>query len=314
MITTVLGDIEPGALGFCQSHEHLSIRGEALPSGAPGGAIDDPEKSGQELALYHNAGGSAVVDAQPLGCGRDAPMLASISRGSGVHVIASTGFHRMVYYSGDHWIHRIGEDRLRSVFIAELTGGLYVPGDRNFPGEQCGSRAGQIKAALDPGEWDAQRHKLFNAAAGAAVETGRALMVHIEKGSDPLALADFLYQAGADLRRAIFCHLDRSVEDLGIHRELCERGLNLEYDTIARYKYHGDDKETGIILAMLEAGWERQLLLSLDVTRARLRCYGGEPGLSYILDKFIPLLRSRGVSEGQIQLFFHENPRRLFNH
>jgi phosphotriesterase-related protein len=314
MITTVLGDIEPGALGFCQSHEHLSIRGDALPPGAPGGAIDDPEKSGQELALYHNAGGSAVVDAQPPGCGRDALMLASISRGSGVHVIASTGFHRMLYYAGDHWIHRFGEDRIRSIFITELTEGMYIHCDRNSPEERCGSRAGQIKAALEPGAWDAQGQKLFNAAAGAAVETGRALMVHIERGSDPLALADFLLKVRADLRHTIFCHLDRSVEDLGIHRELCERGLSLEYDTIARYKYHGDDKETGIILAMLEAGWEKQLLLSLDLTRARLRCYGGEPGLPYILETFIPLLRRRGVSEGQIRLFFHENPRRLFNH
>jgi phosphotriesterase-related protein len=241
-------------------------------------------------------------------------MLASISRASGVHVIASTGFHRTLYYPGDHWIHRLGEERLRSVFITELTGGMYIHCDRDFPEERCGSRAGQIKTALEPGAWNAQEQKLFAAAAGAAVETNRALMAHIEKGSDPLALADFLYKAGVDLRRAIFCHLDRSVGDLGIHRELCARGISLEYDTIARYKYHGDDKETGIILAMLDAGWEKQLLLSLDLTRARLRCYGGEPGLPYILETFIPLLRRRGVSEGQIGLFFHENPRRLFNH
>jgi phosphotriesterase-related protein len=102
------------------------------------------------------------------------------------------------------------------------------------------------------------------------------------------------------------------VADTAVHRELCARRITLEYDTVCRPKYHDDEREAAIITEMLEAGYEKQILMSLDTTRVRLRSYGGSPGLSYILDEFIPLLRRRGVSETQIESFFRENPARIF--
>jgi phosphotriesterase-related protein len=63
---------------------------------------------------------------------------------------------------------------------------------------------------------------------------------------------------------------------------------------------------------MLDAGFEDNLLIGLDTTRARLRAYGGTPGLSYILDKFIPFLNARGVTPEQVQKFFVYNPARAF--
>jgi phosphotriesterase-related protein len=63
---------------------------------------------------------------------------------------------------------------------------------------------------------------------------------------------------------------------------------------------------------MTEAGFAGQLLMSLDTTRARLRAYGGSPGLCHILENFIPLLKHRGLGEEQIRMFFVENPARAF--
>jgi phosphotriesterase-related protein len=305
-IATVSGDIKPETLGFCQSHEHLSIAGE-YPA-----RIDDREKSCRELDLYRRAGGQAVVDAQPLGCGRDASMLRTISEKSGVHIIASTGFHRMIFYPEGHWIYSTGADALTRLYLTELTGGMYIDGDAIFPEKQIDCRAGQIKAALDAGEFTPQYQKVFTAAAESARESGSALMVHIEKDSDPLALSDFLSRQGVSLNRVIFCHMDRAVPDIGVHREICTRGISLEYDTIGRPKYHDNEQEARIILKLLKAGYEKQLLMSLDTTRARLRSYGGNPGLDYILVSFIPLLLSKGVTEGQLRLFFVENPGRIF--
>jgi phosphotriesterase-related protein len=106
--------------------------------------------------------------------------------------------------------------------------------------------------------------------------------------------------------------MDRAVTDMAVHREICARGISLEYDTIGRPKYHDDGQEARIILEILNAGYEKQLLMSLDTTRARLRSYGGVPGLDYILNNFNPLLLSNGVAEGQLRLFFVENPGRIF--
>jgi phosphotriesterase-related protein len=309
-ITTVLGDIVPSELGFCQSHEHLSV---VFPESAGAGQnIDDPEKSLAELKTYHSAGGRAVVDAQPVGCGRDAAILVRISRQSGTHVIASTGFHKMTYYPQGHWIFSSSEDKLISLFIDELEGGMYTDDEAGFPRRQGGGRAGQIKTALDTEGLSPQYQKLFSAAAEAAKKTGCALMVHIERGSDPLSLADFLEKRGIPPDRVIFCHLDRAVQDISLHKELCRRGIYLEYDTIGRPKYHDDEKELEIIQKLLQGGCERQLLLSLDTTRARLRSYGGAPGLSYIIETFVPRMREKGISEARIRLFFTENPARVF--
>ncbi|MDR2364060.1 MAG: hypothetical protein LBD65_06555 [Spirochaetaceae bacterium] len=312
IITTILGDIAPSELGFCQSHEHLCIAGTGNFPVKGEERIDDPEKSREEAALYRKAGGDALVDAQPVGCGRGAVMLRDISQKSGIRIIASTGFHKMIYYPEGHWIYTARTDDLARLFIEELREGMYLDGDRAYPQKKGIGRAGQIKTALDSEGLTPRYQKLFAAAAAAAKVSGCALMVHIEKGSDPLGLSDYLFKQGLALERLIFCHLDRAVADTAVHRELCARGITLEYDTVGRPKYHDDDREAALITEMLEAGYEKQILLSLDTTRARLRSYGGTPGLSYILESFIPLLRRRGISDSQIGTFFKENPARIF--
>jgi phosphotriesterase-related protein len=311
IITTVSGDINPSVLGFCQSHEHLSIARSFHTAGLQQ-YIDDPEKNISELMLYYSAGGRALVDAQPVGCGRDAEMLARISKKSGVHIIASTGFHKLSFYYENHWLHSAGEDELRDLFISELNQGMYLDGDTAFPSRQGSIKAGQIKTALDTENLSPRYQKLFTAAAEAAKAADCAFMVHIERDSDPLQLAGFLARLGLPGDRIIFCHLDRAVTDINVHKEICEQGIYLEYDTIGRPKYHDDEKEIAIILELLKAGYEKQLLMSLDTTRSRLASYGGAPGLAYILNVFIPMLLQKGITETQIREFFIENPVLVF--
>jgi phosphotriesterase-related protein len=239
-------------------------------------------------------------------------MLRDIAEKSGVRIIASTGFHKLTYYPEGHWIHTAGADKLTGLFITELRQGMYPDGDTAYPETQGPSRAGQIKTALDSEGLSPRYQRLFDAAAAAAVACGCALMVHIEKGSEPLGLSEHLCKLGVDPERLIFCHMDRAAADMALHREICARGITLEYDTIGRPKYHDDEREAEIITEMLEAGYEQRILMSLDTTRARLRSYGGSPGLSYILESFIPLLRRSGVSEAAVRAFFVDNPARMF--
>ncbi|MDR1128878.1 MAG: hypothetical protein LBL20_06160 [Treponema sp.] len=322
IITTVLGDIASRDLGFCQSHEHLFIRRGHSAEVNPVLCIDDFSKSLAELEAYYHAGGRALVDAQPPGCGRDPGALMELSRRSGIQIIASTGFHRMLYYPEDHRIFTAGADELARFFLAELNEGMYMeesriptgfePAAGIAAGPRNPGRAGQIKTALEAGAFDRQSQKLFTAAAAAAVESGCAVMVHVERDAVPTALADFLLKEGLAPARLIFCHLDRAVEDLGVHRELCRRGAYLEYDTIGRPKYYSDKREAEIVLELTEAGFSEQILMALDTTRARLGAYGGSPGLCHILESFIPLLKSRGLTEEHIQMFFVKNPAGAF--
>jgi phosphotriesterase-related protein len=272
--------------------------------------------SARELCLFREAGGGAIVDAQPLGCGRDADILGELSEKSGIHIIASTGFHKVSYYSPGHWIYEIQKEKLALLFTEEIEHGMYAGGDTTFPEKQCGRRAGQIKSAFDTCGLNGQYTKCFEAAVIAAKSTGAALMVHIENGSVPQdvhSLADFIESKGLQPERVIFCHLDRAVRNTCLHREIACRGFNLEFDTICRPKYHATAAEISFILSFLEAGFETQLLMSLDTTKARLFSYGGSPGLDYILKRFVPVLLSKGVNRTLIELFFKTNPARIFN-
>ena len=108
------------------------------------------------------------------------------------------------------------------------------------------------------------------------------------------------------------CHVDRQATDYSVHEAVARTGAYLEYDTVARYKYHDDESEVALIRHMLSLGCGSRLLISLDTTAARLRRYGGAPGMDYILRSFLPMLARAGVSGSEIHDITHSNPRRLF--
>lgn len=312
-IQTVTGAIAPEDLGFCQSHEHLCLLDGQSARCNPALRIDDLEASALELEDYFQAGGRAVVDAQPVGCGRDAEFLKKVSARSGVNIIASTGFHKLIFYPENHWIFSWTEERLAQFYIQELTKGMFMPCDSEEPYGQTDILAGQIKTALDREGLTPRYKTLFAAAVQAQKATGAALMVHTEAGVDARDLADYLEALGADLSHVIFCHMDRTEVDLSVHAELCRRGIAMEYDTIAREKYHDNCREIEIVRALLDSGFQSQLLMSLDVTRARLIRYGGQVGLGYILNVFLDYCKDRGISGGVLRDAFYNNPSKYFS-
>lgn len=309
-VQTVLGLLPADRLGHCQCHEHLFIsRGKSADIHSALW-IDDPEKTIAELLAYKAQGGNSVVDAQPLGCGRMADQLVQASKQTGVHIIASTGFHKLVYYVDEHWIHSLDEDELTALFVDEYANGMYIDADRDTPRVQIEAKPGIIKTAVDENGIDDQYRKLFEAAAHASLLTGMPIQCHIEKGADPLKVFRFFHDFGIPADAIILCHLDRTHHDVGLHTELAQTGVYLEYDTIGRYKYHNDEVEAQLIKAMVDRGFSRSLLISLDTTRERLNSYGGKIGLTYILQTFIPLLVRIGIERNQIEEMTVHNAKR----
>ncbi|MDR0519839.1 MAG: hypothetical protein LBG82_07320 [Clostridiales Family XIII bacterium] len=172
-------------------------------------------------------------------------------------------------------------------------------------------RAGFIKTALEP-VFTELHAKLFSAAARASADTGVAIMIHVDKGADPLRIAGFLAERGVKPERTIFCHLDRAVPDAGLHRELAEWGAYIEYDTITRDGYHSDAEEARLIRGMISCGHADRLMLSLDVTRKRLRGYGGQIGLDHMIKNFIPYLGTDWMCAEITQKLFTKNPAKAF--
>lgn len=315
-IQTVLGVLEPERLGFCHSHEHLFLA-EGFPATLnPDLCIDDIELTVEELQTFRTSGGQAIVDAQPLGCGRMERELAEASERTGVHIVASTGFHKLAFYPRDHWIRTMDEEELAELFKSELVRGMLTGTDKGHPASEQAVRleakAGLIKTAVDAERMADPDKKWFAAAAEAAKAAGAAIMCHTEGPDQALWLLDFYERRGIEPSRVILCHLDRRLERMDVNLELAGRGAYLEYDTIGRYKYHDDESEARWISAMLEAGHEDRLLLGLDTTRARLRSYGGGIGLTFLRNVFLPLLQAEGVTSAQMAKLMVHNPARAF--
>ena len=90
---SVLGTITEKEMGHTQPHEHVYIVGTIDQIRCKEICINNFPASMEELKLYKEAGGSAVVDANPLATGRDALALKDLSRLTGVQILATTGYH-----------------------------------------------------------------------------------------------------------------------------------------------------------------------------------------------------------------------------
>jgi Predicted metal-dependent hydrolase with the TIM-barrel fold len=268
------------------------------------------QKTTCELRSYRAAGGSLVVDAQPVCAGRIAEYLVKASADSGVHIIASTGFHKTVFYYDDAYIFHYGEDDITDLYINEIKTGMISSKKGRY--RPLDARAGIIKTAVDKGGIyaDSVYEKLFHSAANAAMQSGAPVLVHMEQGADAFQIIDFFMKKGIEPEKLLICHLDRARYDIEYHKKVLETGVYLEYDTINRNKYFSDGQEIDLICAMIEAGYEDKLLISLDTTNKRLRAYGADMGLDYILTEFVPKLRKASVSDRSIQKMQFINARK----
>jgi predicted metal-dependent phosphotriesterase family hydrolase len=293
-VETVLGERELGDAGTVDAHDHLFIA--PGPEGAP--ELADERLALEELHDLRAAGGAAVVDCQPGGCGRDARVLRRLMERSDVAIVASTGFHLRRYYRPGEgpWASPAGA---LDLFLGELLDGLR---------EEPGSRAGVVKCAWT-GEPGAER-ELLAAAAEAARRAGAAMVVHTEPGGDVGGLCELVLDAGVAARRVQLSHLDKQ-PDPALHLDLARAGFVLGYDTFLRPKYRPDEHVWPLLRTMVAEGHAGQVTLGLDlVDAARWRVCGG-PGLRALPAEVVPRLSAEGTSAEDVNALAGGNARRL---
>ena len=306
---TVFGDLDPGHLGFTHAHEHLFVFPTEGVELAPKLIIDDYAKTRDELAAFREAGGGTVADVQPFGAGRHPELLARVSEETGVRILAATGLHRSFYYPKEFWMYRADAQEIAELFISEIAEGMYAYDPVDPFARRSGVRAGIIKIGTDAEGLTPHYRKVFEAAARAHRATGAPIMTHTELSTWGREQAEFLMERGVAPGSIIISHMDR-VPALEPNLEVARLGVYLEYDTIARFRYHSDEEEMELIRGMVEAGFTERLLLGMDVTRERLPAYGGSFGLAYLAKTFLPRLLEAGLGQAQIEAMTVANPAR----
>lgn len=312
-VRTVLGDVDPVELGVTSGHDHLFVLQGHYTSLPQRVLIEDYGKTRDEVLRFRRSGGGAVVDLQPFGAGRSPELLKNLSEETGVRVVAATGLHKSAFYRPVFWSFGASSRELADLFTDEIERGMFEF-DRVDPFARRGSvRAGVIKIATENGGrapfvLNAYERKVFDAAAEAHRRTGAPIFTHTELSAGGLEQADYLLERGIPPESIVIGHMDRVI-DVARNLELGKRGVFQAYDTIARFKYHGDEAEADLVAAMADAGLEDRVLLGMDSTPERFLSYGGTFGLDYIILTFAKLLRARGVSGDRIEKMLVHNPR-----
>jgi len=313
MLQSVLGKVKSEKVKFCHSHEHLFIKKGQPSKVNPALRLDDYAATTKELSLFKKIGGTTIIDAQPLGAGRDEMNLVRAGREKNIDIISSTGFHKFSFYPKNHWLFYYSQKDLTNIFIHELTEGMFLDAENEEPDRFIGNKAGQVKVAIDEERLLDSKKRWFYAAGDASLQTNAPIMCHTETKQQGLYIANFFINLGVKPENIIICHLDRNSNDVNIQKEIAKLGVYLEYDTIGRFKYHSDEEEVKLIKKIINLGFENQLLFGLDSTRERLLSYGGKIGLQYIFKTFIPLLKKSGISDEIILKVMKENPRAAFS-
>ena len=347
-VMTVRGPIEPDALGPTLMHEHLFIifyRGVAMDDNTP--ATDwclweqeltmdkldlvrarkplrdnwlliDERAAIEEAMEFRYHGGGAIVDVTSIGIGRDPLALARVSHATGLNVVMGAGWYQKLYHPVD-MDEKTVEDMTDEI-IRDVTAGVAGTGIRSGIIGEVGIEGNPITD---------NEVKSIRASGRASRATGAPISFHRGGvGREKLAVIGMLGEEGTDMSRVIFGHSDPIAGDLDLMLELLGHGVYIQFDLLGRvgaplrYVPDGDDFATFFSSAgtaavaeaipnLIEAGYADRILLSQDVcTKAQLKKYGGT-GFSFILEKFLPELRSRGVSEEHIQMMMVENPQRI---
>jgi predicted metal-dependent phosphotriesterase family hydrolase len=310
-VRTVLGDVDPSALGITYSHEHLVIDGGRPVQLVPEFDLGDVDAMTREVSEASALGLHTVVDGMPCDAGRNAGKLAELSRRTGINVVASTGLHHERYYGPAHWNHRLTVDELADLFAADVTDGI---DGNDYSGpvvRRTAHRAGVIKIAGSQGGPSDRDRRVFEAAAEAHRRTGAPILTHCEGGTGALDQIRLLADHGVELGHVALSHVDKIV-DRGLHRELLSTGAFAEYDQSFRWR-DGPNGTLQLIAWMAEDGFDDRIVLGMDAAkRGYYRVFGGTPGLTWLLDGFRGMIETAGIDAAVLERMLVPNPARLF--
>lgn len=339
VIQPVRGLISPSELGVTMCHEHLlfdarwfyqepgSLEERALrtapvsmellgwlqfnpESNLDNLVLDDEDVIVDEVLRYRNAGGRSLVDCTVTGLGRDPAALKRISDRTDTHVVMGSGY----YVAQSHPTH------LASMSAEDVAREIIADVRRGVAGTEI--RAGLIGEIASSWPMADEEVKVFRGAGMAQAELGCALSVHPGRNPDsPRRILPLLREAGADLRKVIIGHIERTVQDLDGLRALAAQGCYLQFDlfgtqvTGTLYRRMGivmpsDAQRLTLITGLIGAGHGSQILVSHDIcTKNRTRHFGGI-GYDHFLSNVVPWMTQFELDDDALHMLTITNPQR----
>lgn len=330
-VQTVLGPINPTAMGQTLTHEHLLLDISAPETRNDPGEPITLENSGrfrrhaglnpfnlrltseaeatEEMRHFKAAGGGTIVEATSMGLCRDPEGLRRIAQASGVHVVMGASYYVHNYHPPE--VASMTEADITDVIVRDVTEGV---GD-------TGIKAGLIGEVGLFWPMHTDEIKVLRASARAQQETGAPLMIHPGRDTAaPLEAMRIVHEAGGDAHRTIMAHIDRTLFSLESMVALARTGCYLEFDLfgkessfypLAPIDMPNDAMRIDHLMRLIEAGYRDQLVIAHDICfKTCLMKYGGD-GYEHILKNVVPVMRRKGMSEDDISAILVHNPARI---
>jgi len=334
-IMTVLGPMDAERCGICLVHEHVLFDLRCYQQdGSDAGplsieqlgaarrdfsrfpdnmVLDDVQLAKDELRQYVDFGGRSIVDGTPIGlrlkgAGTHPLALRALAEATGLNIIASCGYY--VESSHPPEVASASVGQLADIMISEIIDGI----------DGTDVKAGMIgeiglSQPIRPNEL-----RVLQAACQAQLATGVGLQIHPYFGAHSRIAPEatrFILREGVDPRKVSICHMDgnmridyqRRVLDMGVSIQFDNFGLETYFDSLDfNHNCHDSQREAGLV-ALLDLGYEDQVMLSHDVcTKVQLVRYGGY-GYAHLLRDILPSLRHRGLDDRTLNRILMDNPR-----
>jgi phosphotriesterase-related protein len=293
---TTLGPMNAEQLGMILPHEHVfvDLRTPDSPGyaeAAPGAVV---ALMAPEIARIQALGVTALVECTTGGVGRRADIDLAVSQATGLPIVVPTGNYREPWIPD--WVRTASEAALEGWMVRELTQRL----------DEADYRAGWIKLSAGDEGISELEARILRAAARAGAATNAVIGSHTIKGRVVLEQLDIIEAEGYRADRFISIH-SQEEKDFGLNRAVAERGAWIEYDHVGRAP---DAEVAALIVKALEAGLERQLLISHDRGwYDPAQPGGGKPQpYSHLSEAMLPRLRDLGVTTATLVQLTHRNP------
>ncbi len=317
-VETARGPVRSDALGKVLIHEHVFLMDMEYTFNYRADFFEEKTitEAADRLNELKAAGIDTIIDLTVLGLGRHIPTLAKAAALTDLNIVVSTGAYTFsdvpapFQFYGPGLLKHAEPEPMIAHFVGDITQGI----------AGTGIKAGMLKCAIDAPGLTRGVERVMRAVARANRETGTPITVHTaplqHTGRD---VQRVLGEEGVDLEHVVIGHCGDSAE-IDYLVELADKGSILGMDRFGIDFAISMEQRVATIAELVRRGYAGQLTLSHDCCAwsdffpAVADYHATMPNHNYlhIHNDVIPALREAGVSDGDLDRMFIDNPRRLF--
>jgi len=316
-INTVKGTIDTSQLGSTLMHEHVFVLSPEIMQNYPEVWGDEEERISDAINRLNelkSRGVSTIVDLTVIGLGRYIPRIQRVASKTEINIIVATGAYTynevpmFFHYQGPGTVLG-GPELMTDMFVRDIEQGI----------ADTGVKAAILKCATDEPGLTAGVERILRAVAQAHRQTGVPISTHThantQRGFDQQRI---FREEGVDLTRVVIGH-SGDTTDIDYLRELIDSGSYIGMDRFGIDVLLPFEDRVKTVAKLCELGYAERMVLSQDAA-----CFNDwlpERAIPVVLPNWhflhihndvIPALKSRGVTNEQIETMLVDNPRKIF--